>query len=133
MIKANDFRVGNFVNEYYYNSIVGKYESSLIKVNAVYKTHIVCQDDCAYGFSDISPIPLTEDILLKCGFESHYSTFYLANSDFDISYNDELENGISICVGDYCPRGRCFEHIKFLHQLQNLYFALTGTELEINL
>ena len=26
-----------------------------------------------------------------------------------------------------------FKTIKYLHQLQNLYFVLTGTELEINL
>ena len=67
------------------------------------------------------PIELSEEILLKCGFYQNEDLFYIGEIglylDDNVWWNDELING------------RMF----YLHQLQNLYFALTQTELEINL
>lgn len=69
------------------------------------------------------PIPLTEDILLKCGFYKG-SEYYVLNGvninidNFDFTYFDN----------SLCSRKT---KINSLHQLQNLYFALTGEELEV--
>jgi len=83
---------------------------------------------------DIKPIPLTEEILLKCGFEKLGETILFIDLECgSIYYNDELEKGISISIGEYCSRGICFENIKYLHQLQNLTYALTNQELNIEL
>ena len=41
---------------------------------------------------------------------------------------DELDINIDFCV--YCGRKFIVE-LKYVHQLQNLFFALTGTELEV--
>jgi hypothetical protein len=65
------------------------------------------------------PMKLNEDILLKFGFEIKYDSNY---------WNSKL------CIHNYYnefyilqEQGRVFfEHV---HQLQNLYFALTGEEL----
>ena len=84
------------------------------------------------SYKNIIPINLSHKILKKCGFKNDHSTFEYAdgsnNEKLFISWIDgeyvvELQNGeknISI-------------ELKYLHQLQNLYFALTQTELIINL
>lgn len=59
---------------------------------------------------DENAIPLTEEWLLKFGVESIYD-FKIYNDDGDVFY---------YAVG-----------CEYVHQLQNLYFALTGEELEI--
>lgn len=80
-----------------------------------------------YELRDIEPISLTEEWLLKFGFE---------NIGVNFQYN-----GISIWFSSYskcfqlryCLIGSYFErkiNIEHVHQLQNLYFTLTGKELE---
>jgi hypothetical protein len=78
--------------------------------------------ECTINLEDVKPIPLTEEWLLKFGFE--YSDL---NGDsglwkippFQIygKYNQFLY--------DYRL------DVNYVHQLQNLYFALTGEELTI--
>lgn len=81
----------------------------------------------------IKPIPLTEEWLLKLGFEKRIVNHF----------NIHLGNGKYFGIEHYTPDG--FEYlrwvlvgyeqteniIRYVHQLQNLYFALTGTELTI--
>ncbi len=76
----------------------------------------------------VKPIPLTEEWLLKFGFEykdrggykGWYSPFVL-NESIRIF---EIENG-------WFKYSSARSVIKYVHQLQNLYFALTGEELTI--
>ncbi len=69
-------------------------------------------------------IPLTPKILEKCGFVSGQ----LGSEHLVFIYygNDNL--GIKGMLGMVKPFS-----IQYLHQLQNLYFALTNTELNIKL
>lgn len=70
-----------------------------------------------------SPIPLTEEWLVKLGFEKEPDHFFICwgkNGVELIDYED----------GDY-EFNHCSTLIKSVHQLQNLYFVLTGEELEI--
>lgn len=83
--------------------------------------------ECLLYLEDFEPIPLTEEWLVKFGFE---------NLDFPNEFN----------FGSFCVRlntkDRIFRYItndgnvrpviKHVHQLQNLYFALTENELKIN-
>ena len=76
---------------------------------------------------EFKPIPLTEEILLKCGFEynKHYDSYVKETdkaSEFIIRAKDFVMCDIDLIV-----------KLRHLHQLQNLYFALTGEELEIEL
>ena len=97
------------------------------------------------------PIPITEDWLLKCGFEKvknkdkedlreyightvQKAKYAIFGTDIFITKVDKrglLRRSIE------CDFMVLFYHksipIKYLHQLQTLYFALTGQELEINL
>jgi len=71
----------------------------------------------------IKPIPLTEEWLVKFGFESN-------------PYQDRYENK-SIHIECNKLRGKTelwierMPHIKYIHQLQNLYWVLCGKELTL--
>lgn len=80
--------------------------------------------------SDLAePIPLTEELLLKCGFDEN---MVLSTIEGEIRYYGDGD--INIGGEDSCTLGMVYiAKCKYLHQLQNLYFALTGEELEINL
>jgi hypothetical protein len=79
----------------------------------------------------IIPIPLTHEILEKAGFEMYQETKYvhrythLANSKIGYEY-EKGEPGRATYFNHYI-------NCKYLHQLQNLYYCLTGKELEITL
>jgi hypothetical protein len=90
------------------------------------------------------PIPLTEEWLLKFGFnkivydseETGYSVEYNleVNKDIFISYLDDFSCAI---FASEERRSKDFgvlpkwEAIRYVHQLQNLYFALIGEELKL--
>ena len=112
-MKANEFRLGNLI---YYHI-----EDSMDERKEWDEISSIDYDDirCFVQYEDNSeykPIPLTEEWLLKFGFEQ-----------MDLHrFNHE----ISILNTD---RGMYFQTIRidYVHQLQNLYFALTGNELEL--
>ena len=78
------------------------------------------------------PIPLTEEWLVKLGFKLFNSDWYelqgveFVSLDFRISTRE-----VSIHVNDQDEMPLCIPTCKHVHQLQNLYFALTGEELTI--
>mgnify|MGYP003148218537 CR=1 FL=1 len=70
------------------------------------------------------PIPLTEEWLVKFGF--------VENSISIGSYAYlRIEKDLTFAVGVPYESGGNSRALKHVHQLQNLYFALTGTELEL--
>lgn len=76
----------------------------------------------------LEPIPLSEEWLLKAGFNHAILTtsqrFY--TSEFNIRiFNKSKKLSVSF-------EGIKLEHIKHVHQLQNLFYALTGEELIFN-
>ena len=90
----------------------------------------VTADDLQFidsGSSKAKPIPLTEDWLLKFGFQQKCvsQTPYCLNG-FSIYPNDNNKH----CILYY--KSVEIIELKSVHQLQNLYFGLTGTELELN-
>jgi len=107
-MKASELRIGNHV----YNE-----NKHIVEVNA---TRIMfCQDNkCNY-----EPIPLTEELLLKCvDFKlEHLDTHFVTKG-----------HTIWICNDMFLCEKNGFI-LKYLHQLQNLYFALTNNELNIEL
>ncbi|MCQ9638622.1 hypothetical protein MP478_04405 [Chryseobacterium sp. WG14] len=77
------------------------------------------------GFDQISPIELTEEWLIKFGFKHTGGGFYT-----------HLPSLIQMCnISDMffqCGfKDESIGNMYFVHQLQNLYFALVGEELTI--
>ena len=123
MIKAKDLRIGNYI----YNPV----QKINFKVDLVTLSNII-NDNLKKSTKDekyyYQPIELTEDILLKCGFEKSNTIFFIEEYlKFDIIRHD-TENFYRLM-----KYSNGFRWFKYLHQLQNLYFALTNKELEIKL
>ena len=124
MIKANELRVGNFVLDPNNN-----------KICKVFILSDECEDNVesinGYDCICIEPVLLTEELLLKFGFEKSTT---INSKEWD-NYDSCPEN--SICIefvdnefyftgGEGIPLSR---KCKFVHEFQNLYFALKGVEL----
>lgn len=70
-------------------------------------------------------VPITEEWLVKLGFEkSSLETFFFGN-DFKIEYDNHAGYGISFFGGAFL-RG-----VEFVHEIQNIVFIITGTELTL--
>jgi hypothetical protein len=79
------------------------------------------------------PIPLTRELLFLCGFELQKGL--LAHRYFkkdDLELERSAEGFLRIMVTQFCTF-RFETEYKFLHEIQNLYFSLTGKELEVPL
>lgn len=80
---------------------------------------------------NLEPIPLTEEWLLKFGFD--WDVFYqnYTNGRYIIRLNHNGTIDVSYCKrkNDWIPF--FMNNPRHVHELQNLYFALTGQELTL--
>jgi hypothetical protein len=116
MLKANELRVGNFVLHKDYKNFIKFDEANWYRIG-----------ECIEFLEDFEPIPLTEDWLVK------FFNITRRNGNvwlFDFSENFTcMWDGERILIEEYSEGEYPLNHIKHVHQLQNLYFALTGEEL----
>ena len=72
-----------------------------------------------------NPIPLTEQWLKDFGFRENNGKFFRDHPYF-VGYKDWIPEGFWMLRDTEVP----IRLIEYVHQLQNLYFALTGKELK---
>lgn len=127
-MRKKELMVGNYVNQ----------KNTLHQVLEIKENEVICKwifeksnimiDD--YYYRDIKPIPLTEEWLLKLGFE-------FINQNWPLKIKDPYiwKTNITLFAdGHYYLTidGKKISYkIEYVHQLQNLYFALTQKELTI--
>ena len=132
MIAANELRMGNWVksnNPHDGRFVKFKYFHEDLHVAFFYKEAI------GAFTKDIVGIPLTPEILEKCGLKNGNSeldrnVFYSTNKHL-AQFSVNISGSFGIYVGVFIALRSV--HLEYLHQLQNLYFALTNSELTINL
>jgi hypothetical protein len=139
MIPAKDLRIGNkfmmaggkmvqTVFDIKDNTDRGRMYTESESYRAKYSHLITCiENGNQYHPFEIDGVPITEEWLLKLGFNS-------IDSDPDILYY--TKNNVALnAFGDHSKIWLRYVsntiEIKSVHQLQNLYFALTGEELTI--
>jgi len=113
-MKASELRIGNSIMQYDEVVFVTWWRLELMEINEIV----------------YNPIPLTEEWLLKFGFISRYSNYIIKAGD----YFHSVKKGCGEWIYSYDKSDSgCYElkEIKYVHQLQNLYFALIGKELII--
>lgn len=121
-MKANELRIGNWV----YSAIDSKQP---IKVPPIMIAQLSKNEDKEHN---IKPIPITEDWLLRFGFELNNIRVKFWTEDRYPQWSLKVLKIKKNNVGDFMLDGfGFFLHIKYIHQLQNLYFALTGEELKL--
>lgn len=131
MIKANELRVGNLLFE---TGIIDGYENLpdseklTVIVAVINDIDQVVRDlqDNMHAYDSLYPIPLTEEWLLKFGFEKDWTGYALEDKN-SLSFSVTKNGAYLAC---WLDRSLGIT-IKYVHQLQNLYFALTGEELTI--
>lgn len=123
-MKASELRIGNLVySNNYPVTVCAIDEDGEITTTSNYEGTLN---------GDITPIPLTEEWLLKFGFEQseEHEPFTIFRDLVDTTYKIALY--IWEHNGHYSPMiTGCNCELYYVHQLQNLYFALTGEELTI--
>ena len=125
-MKANELRLGNLVTATLTNEIYeigiwalrviedGNYQNSYDTETKVYKA-----------------IPLTEEWLLKFGFKKQLDKSF-AKNDFSIFLDKRFKTNLFLQENQEDFKWFSYElKVEYIHQLQNLYFALTGEELKI--
>lgn len=127
MITATELRIGNWVLSPHGPVCAAEVLYSNITVMDSYSR--------VYNFhqDELKGILLDWDALLACGFEIHREGSKVLKKTIryeDTDYPCTLQrtgDGIQICRSGV---GAITAYMKYLHQLQNLYFALTGKELQ---
>ena len=121
-MKANELRIGNYI---LHEPTIDDWEEIIITLPSLLQVDISPESYCG--------IPLTEEWLLNFGFETYTTekskVYKLGN--FMVTYvlkgrfaGNKYLKAFNISFSE-------FGHIKHVHTLQNLYFALTGEELQI--
>jgi len=145
MLKANELRIGNFI---FWNSKLSSPEISFltfpVEVTSIlpgtigyispgiehrsesFEDDILQTETTHKPLEEFEPILLTRDVLEKCGFE---------NTDANDQYSSYRKESLTIrFMAGNSTRAKisdCEFVCQYLHQLQNLYFDLTGEELEV--
>ena len=141
MIDINELRIGNLVSTN--GKPMNTSDKGVYKVLAIDSRDsfeelkgcvtITCDDpryrDIGAWCQYLEPIPLTPELLEKYGFIYDKEIGYFVNNSLRIS--------IKVGFFGTSKIGIYYLHFflifcKYLHQLQNMYYAITGKELEIN-
>ena len=129
-MEAKNLRIGNFVSD------ANASDSFFAQVKKLDYSR------CYYGqfhsaYSDLKPIPLTKEWLDKFGFddseykEGYTGIDYRTNLIMDFvltkpNFMGEWQNYYTYDLGQHR-----FVALHYVHELQNLFFAVTATELEL--
>ncbi len=127
-IKTQDLRLGNlFVDR----------KGQICKVERIEKKFEECKilSNKALTHLPVKPIPLTEEVLLSCGFvhqfKSYKQDYFSLNIDELIYLTFDLRKN-RITLHSYLLGAiKTFDY-NYLHQIQNLYHVLSGEELTYN-
>lgn len=133
MIAANELRIGNYVSDIHSENGIWKIVSigELTAKYGNYKSNVYSSK-----FENITPIPLTPEILYKCGFVKSKRVqggFTIDGLEIDLDYITQDQDGYEFEYKFGLSDKWNIVHVKYLHQLQNIIHALTGKELNITL
>jgi len=139
MIKANELRIGNWVrykrsDEYYYRN----YFIAAIDVSNDDNVIAILENgNDFYRMSyenngDLQPVLLTKEILSSFENYDKFLGFKIQpndypNGDLFIDFINEEDCYLQNCADGY----KFGQPIKYVHQLQNIYFLLKGFELQV--
>jgi hypothetical protein len=132
MINEKELRTGNLY------STIRNQEVLIVGIDTINKfvtiassnnTEINTKNESSIIFEDLNPIEITPKSIVQLGLSTDESSSLSIVSDNDVkfSWNEEL-NQVVLLDG---TNGIIGQDIKYFHQLQNIYYFLTGKELAI--
>lgn len=121
-MKAAELRIGNLVQSKINGLSIVEQLGSSLNLNYVGGRSLNGQ----YWENSYLPIQLTEEWLIKLGFEKTDNKFKLDNFRFHVEKPCNYDGFI------FCENYRVItDKIHHVHQLQNLFWILTGEELKL--
>lgn len=125
MIQPNELRIGNlvmtedkelgYVHEIKQEFNDDPYDITLKDENGLFLDFMI---------EELKPIPITEDILLRLGFDKYKSSWRMNKTVYAKDFCEVYFGEKDIYVG-FSPE----VEIKYVHELQNFFFAHTKKEL----
>ena len=132
-LKANELRLGNIFDADMALNAEKILSVTSGRITAIFEYGVSFKDKTVFPLELIKPIVITEDILLQFGFELCNEAKITKRYNHDInpfiemiSQNDWMSSKVIVA-----QRSELLATIHYVHQLQNLYFALTGQELPV--
>ena len=131
-MEAKNFRIGNLV---YYNKYTRNGEDRNFFVRDLYFENdkiglTTGKIQTTVDMENIKPIKLTERLINRLGFkqvyESDFSKTFECEQDFSFEFKWNKTFGLFLKY-----KGETLKNIIYVHQLQNVFFAITNTELEL--
>lgn len=124
MVKLYELRINNFFEI----ELPPTMKREARRVREIKQKHVLL-DEAWHHLEKLIPIPVTEELLLKCGFTKlKWITESNVFEHGDINCRLD-ENGLQVFGADF----NNLKPLKYLHELQNLYFDLTERELQVHL
>lgn len=132
-MKATELRLGNYLIQSNHTGTVQRidFDGAILQMNEINISGDVLDIDLSLP---LKPISLTEEWLVNFGFDR---SSVRGDKHF---YKQVADRFLRLSIGDFWnvhigqAEIKYYEipvNIKYVHQLQNLYFALTGEELTI--
>ena len=129
-LKASELRIGNWIQD---SNAKGR-SCRVLRLNSGSEFPITYHYEKAFEYSPrlgegLEGIPISEEWLVKFGFEKSGSIYY-SKLEFTVYFDSIHELAVTIEVKDVDYQ-IYLKTIQFVHQLQNLYIALTSEELQL--
>jgi len=136
-MEARELRIGNLVTDEFYDSFKSIITVESIDIRGI---NLEIEDDgkypeCAqrwiepyYRIDTLRGIPLTEEWLVRLGF--NYGGIWIELMGLMSCGRILQHKGMGAKSTAFYINEQFIANIQYLHELQNLYFALTGTELK---
>lgn len=124
MEAVKEYRVGNYIMDYDCDADIFQIEE--IKKNEQGNLAVYYRNG-SISSTDPEPIPLTEKWLIDFGFEN------IMPSQFQLDFGYNFRININVANDKICwLNNREMPKTKYVHQLQNLCFAVTQKELTLS-
>jgi len=142
MINQNELRIGNIIHFPFISDNVKVVGLALVENDKQIRIQTTISG--SHNFFELAekytPIPLTEEWLLRAGFTSDdYKTGYIGidvhnkngmSTDFVLSYPGRMGEFQKYFAWEF--NNYMFNKIEFVHELQNFYSAMTDYELSFS-
>ena len=122
VLKCTDLRIGNLV----YSKETNRFQKITGLTDENPFIDAVTFDYTNYD--EIEAIPITEEMLFNFGYGKKHDIYYKNNSLLRFIGNEVFYSRGEIDDAEF---QEYITSVKYVHQLQNLYFALTGRELTV--
>lgn len=124
---ARELRIGNWVHHGKYWSYRNGNESKEFDFQWS-ESDWYALSECTLSIENTEPIKLTEEWLFNFGFVYDKVYYQWVNTPIRLGYittEDYMQYEVSFALGQWK-----LNNLKYVHQLQNLYYTLTGEELQ---